>query len=522
MPEFPSVSSPSEKKKYETVVVGLGMSGLAAGIRLAMFNRRVLILEKHSIAGGLNSFYQRGKRKFDVGLHALTNFALPKEKRAPLSTVLRQLRIPFQDLQLCQQNYSLIQFPKHQLKFSNDLSLIRNSVREQFPAESENFERLIRVVQDFTDENLYGEFSSARKWLESIIGSIPLCEMLLAPLLIYGSSWERDMDVGQFVIMFRAIYLEGFSRPEGGVRTIIDRLLERFKKAASEGGVGELKYKAEVVAMDYLEEEREWEIHLKSGETIRTEKILSTIGHYETERLLGKNSRGAPLSFADKDKPVVGKMSFAETILVFKGEISRREGGAENDQTIIFHCADDRYDYENPKELVDARSAVICFPGNFQGGAGRNWDQVQNQDQIQDQILDRNQNQTETVIRVTYLANYDLWAALSPQEYKAEKQRVFQLALDLVMQAVGNETNLELVFKDVFTPLTIERYTGHYKGTVYGGERKLKTGATSLPNLFLAGTDQGFLGIVGSLLSGIAMANAHCLNPTEPKVDHVI
>ena len=45
--------------KYDAIVIGAGMSGLAAGIRLAMFDKKVLILEKHSIPGGLNSYYQR-------------------------------------------------------------------------------------------------------------------------------------------------------------------------------------------------------------------------------------------------------------------------------------------------------------------------------------------------------------------------------------------------------------------------------------------------------------------------------
>ena len=40
---------------------------------------------------------------------------------------------------------------------------------------------------------------------------------------------------------------------------------------------------------------------------------------------------------------------------------------------------------------------------------------------------------------------------------------------------------------------------------------KVKDGRTHLENLFLAGTDQGFLGIVGAMLSGISMANLHVL-----------
>ena len=68
-----------------------------------------------------------------------------------------------------------------------------------------------------------------------------------------------------------------------------------------------------------------------------------------------------------------------------------------------------------------------------------------------------------------------------------------------------------IVFTDLFTPLTIARFSRHLGGAVYGSPQKLKNGLTPLANLFLCGTDQGFLGIIGSMLSGISIANMYCL-----------
>ena len=67
------------------------------------------------------------------------------------------------------------------------------------------------------------------------------------------------------------------------------------------------------------------------------------------------------------------------------------------------------------------------------------------------------------------------------------------------------------VFEDMFTPRTIEKFTGHFGGAVYGATHKSRDGRTAYDNLYLAGTDQGFLGIVGAMLSGISMANRHVL-----------
>jgi glycine/D-amino acid oxidase-like deaminating enzyme len=57
---------------YDVAIIGAGMAGLAAGIRLAHFGKKVCIFERHNATGGLNSFYSLGGRKYDVaagGLH---------------------------------------------------------------------------------------------------------------------------------------------------------------------------------------------------------------------------------------------------------------------------------------------------------------------------------------------------------------------------------------------------------------------------------------------------------------------
>ena len=109
---------------YDTIIIGAGMSGLAAGIRLAHFGQRVCILERHSAIGGLNSFYRQGGRTFDVGLHALTNFTPKGTRTGPLARVLRQLRITWDQWALAPQLGSAIKFPGATLRFSNDFELL--------------------------------------------------------------------------------------------------------------------------------------------------------------------------------------------------------------------------------------------------------------------------------------------------------------------------------------------------------------------------------------------------------------
>src|SRR6478609_2740106 len=118
---------------YDAIIIGAGLSGLAAGIRLAHYEKRVCILERHTTIGGLNSFYRLGGRNYDVGLHAVTNFTPKGAKRGPLARLLRQLRLAWDDMSLSPQVGSRISFPDVTLDFNNDFALLESEIARKFP-----------------------------------------------------------------------------------------------------------------------------------------------------------------------------------------------------------------------------------------------------------------------------------------------------------------------------------------------------------------------------------------------------
>lgn len=464
--------------KYDAIVIGAGMSGLTAGIRLGMYDKKVIILEKHAVPGGLNSYYQRrnfdkgGIRQFDVGLHALTNFIKKGEKGKPFSKLLKQLRLSYDDFKLCPQTYSKIQFPDISLKFSNDFELLFSEVIEKFPHQKDAFVKLVDEIKNFNELDLKLNYHSSREVLKKYLSDELLIEMILCPLLVYGSAWERDMDFAQFVIMFKSLYFEGFSRPEGGVRTIISLLMKKLEEVGAE-----VRFKSAVT--EVITNESGEAIGVKvNGEAILADKIFSSIGYPET----------ANLTKEIKTKPRVGSMTFLEGLFVFDKKVSLEQ----NDSTIIFYNNSNKYHYQKASNYFDDQSAVICFPDNYEplNRAG------------------------EGMIRLTFMSNYDQWKELGRSLYDEKKEQVGESALKLIKKVVpGFDGNL--LFKDIFSPLTIERYTWHLGGTVYGSIDKTRNGLTPVKNLFIIGTDQGFLGIVGAMLSGISMANLHGLMGSE-------
>jgi phytoene dehydrogenase-like protein len=461
---------------YDTIILGAGMSGLAAGIRLALYDQRVCILEKHYTIGGLNSFYRDAGRNFDVGLHALTNYTEKGSKRGPLAKLLRQLRFRWDDFQLAPQIGSTIAFPDAVLNFNNDINLLRSEIARQFPSQKDRFEILMSRLIDYDDLKQEDFEISTREVLGQIFTEPLLIEMLLCPLMWYGNARENDMDFGQFCIMFRSIFLEGFARPYKGVRLILKHLVRRFRSLG-----GELRLRSGVEKIQ-VENGRAVGVVLENGEQIQANRILSSVGAIETMRLCDDTTH---LEVAH-----AGQLSFIESISVL--DCQPRE--IDFDRTIVFFNDSDKFHWQKPQhDLCDIRTGVICSPNNYA-------------------YSPEDGNLEEGFIRLTTLANHDAWSQLPDARYQAEKMRWYDESVNSAVRFMP-DFRRHVIQTDVFTPKTIRRFTFHDNGAVYGATKKQLDGTTHLSNLFLCGTDQGFVGIVGAIVSGLSMANQHCLRP---------
>jgi len=467
----------SASERLDTLIIGAGMSGLAAGIRSAHFGQRVQILEKHYLWGGLNSFYKLAGRRFDVGLHALTNFADPRDpgaKRLPLAKVLRQLRLRYEDLQLGEQTESAIDFPGVRLRFSNDFDLMCTEIAEKFPSEIDGFRSFVSDFADYPNLRTDPPGGSARARLARYIDDPLLVDMLLLPVCYYGSPTERDLEWNTFLIMFKSIFEEGLARPEGGVRRILDLLRRRFQELG-----GELRMRTGVERILLDSSGHAVGVRLEDGSEVHARCILSSAGFVETMRLCGERHADAHVAGEH-----FGNITCVESVSV----LDRTCSALGHDETIVFFNTEESMFFQRPEAPVDYRSGVICCTDNYAARVPPK----------------------EGFFRLTVLANYDAWNALGDDEYHALKARVWQEGHDVVA-SLGFDVRDHTVFKDVFTPRTIERFTGHVNGALYGSPVKSLQGATPVPGLYLCGTDQGLVGVVGALLSGISMANRHAL-----------
>jgi phytoene dehydrogenase-like protein len=423
--------------------------------------------------GGLNSFYRLGKRDFDVGLHAVTNYAPAGPKHLPLNKVLRQLRIKPEEFDLSPQRESDIRFPGKRIRFNNEPSFFVESVADQFPRQADGFRRLLAAIPAYDKLGAGALSGSARAFLTEYLTERLLIEMLLCPVMYYGSATPDDMDFEQFCIMFRSLFLEGFARPRIGVRQIISTLIRTYK-----ANHGELRMKTGVRALTASAGRIE-AVEMDNGETITANTVLSSAGLAETLKLCVDAQAVSP-----RPSERAGEMTFMESISVL--DVLPEDLG--HTTTIVFFNNSDVFRYRPSTELCDSASGVICCPSNY----------------LYAQPLE------EGLVRITNIANYAQWHEVSAGDYRARKDECYRRSMEEALKVMP-DFRAHVKFVDTFTPLTVRRFTSHFNGAVYGAPGKRPDGKTPYANLFLCGTDQGFLGIVGAMISGVAMANAHVL-----------
>jgi phytoene dehydrogenase-like protein len=310
---------------------------------------------------------------------------------------------------------------------------------------------------------------SARDVVAGWIDDPLLLEMIFCPILFYGGSRPHDLDFGQFSILFRSIFLEGLARPLEGIRPLLKLLVRKFKDSGGELRLGSGVREITSVAG------RAVAIVLDDGVELPARYVLSSAGLRETMQLC---------HLAEDALPAAGEISFLESISILDVALS----SLGLDRTAVFFNDSLRFDYARPNDMVDLHSGVICVPNNF----------------AYDEPMPAG------CVRLTSLANYDRWARLTPDAYREAKLQCYRNMVESATRFVPDFQG-SVVATDMFTPTTIHRFTGHENGAVYGCPEKRYDGRTHLENLLLCGTDQGLVGIVGTLLSGISIANRYVL-----------
>lgn len=129
---------------YDVIVVGAGIGGLVSAALLSRRGRRVLVIDRHNVAGGNATIFRRPGYEFDVGLHYVggchPDGVIPRILRASgVDDVVFEEMDP--------DGYDVVVVPGLRLRVPKGIERFRERLRETFPAERRGIDRFISLLR---------------------------------------------------------------------------------------------------------------------------------------------------------------------------------------------------------------------------------------------------------------------------------------------------------------------------------------------------------------------------------------
>lgn len=496
----------ADRRDFGLIVIGSGMGGLTVASLMAQLRQqRVLVLERHFKLGGFtHSFARPGHGSWDVGLHYVGGMDPSEMTRRVFDLVTgggvqwKKMSSPFEKFV----------YPDFTFEVPDDEASYRAALVAKFPEER------AAIEQYFVDLRRAAGWMGTRFVLQALPSGVAALMRLITKTgerlalsttasylntrihdqrlrAVLASQWgDYGLPPSQSAFGLHAMvtssYLRGGYYPIGGAG-LIAASVERIVTAH-----GGRCLPDRTVTEIIVENGRAVGVKTDDGEFFAP-TIVSDAGAWTTFcRLLPAT---VPIPFRDDLERRAAGNSFVSLYLGFKRDPRTLGFHGEN------HWIYDGYDHDalfsRRRDVVDG-CPHACY--------------------LSLQSL-KDPSAATPVGQILALLDYadvDAWKTERWRhrgaEYDALKRRIADGLLAFVDRRYPGFRDL-VDYCEVSTPLTVEGFTGHPHGAVYGVPgtpdryRLAYLGVrTPVRNLYLTGSDAGSLGIVGALMSGVMTA----------------
>ena len=454
---------------YDVIVVGAGLAGMTAANILGRHGLKVLLLEAHNKLGGFATWFYRDGRShvFDVSLHGFP-VGMIKTCRKYWSKEIADSIVQLKDVRFHNPQFSLqTEFTK--TDFSAKLVEHFGIARETVDAFFEHLARMNFYDQDrMTNGELFQKFFPGRN---------DVVRFLMEPIT-YANGSTLDDPAITYGIVFSNFMSKGVYTFQGGTDTLIAKMRDELLK----NGV-DIKLQAKVDKV-LVEQGRVCGV-VHKGKPVKARAVLSN-GNIRATVLKLVGAEHFRPEFVAATESVRLNTSSCQVYMGFKaGTVLPAMGD------LVFTSTHPSYDPERLLDLkVSSRTFSVYYPEHT-----------------------RPQDPTARAAIVSSTnCRFEHWASLSAEEYEAEKARMIEDTLQgLEVFFPDLRDHLETV--EAATPLTVERYTLHQKGSSFGtkfeGLEVSMNLHQELPGLFHAGSVGIIMsGWLGAANYGVIQANA--------------
>ncbi len=504
-------------ENYDVVVIGSGIGGLGVAALLASEgDKSVLVLERHTVAGGFTHTFSRKGWEWDTGLHYVGGM---HEKNGLLRRIFDRVTQNRLEWQPTGDIVDRIVVGSREFEYRAGREQWRERMLADFPTEGPAIDRFLEMVGEARKSSMgfFGEkavpapiafvfgwfmrrgfLQHSDRFLGDVLDTLTDDAMLKAVLSAQYGDHGMPPSEASFAMhaMVFAHYLEGAAYPVGGSATIAAAIAPTIEAAGGRIVVG-----AEVNEI-LINNDRATGVRMADGSDILCPLVISDVGIPNT----------------------VGQ-------LLPEGTAGTREllAAAQAAGTSVGHCCLYIGLEKTAEELELPMANIWVYPGPDHDASLRQFEADPTAPlplvfisfpSAKDPDFER-RHPGRATIEVTTFAPYDRFSRWQDQPagrrdeaYSEMKRDLSDRLLQTLYQRVP-QVEGKVAFHDLSTPLTTRWFCNYEKGEVYGlnhgparfRQRALKP-KTPIKGLWLTGQDACTAGIAGALLGGVLSASA--------------
>ncbi len=496
---------------FNTIIIGGGLGGLTAGATLSKLGRKVLLLEQHYIPGGCATTFKRKDFVMEVGLHEMDGL-FDKDTKVQVFDFL-EVNKSVKFIQVPELFHLISNRPE--FTFPHGTESAQKLLVDKFPQEEKGIKAFFNLISGVLNETskmpqekwktilifpfmpllfpniVKSSRTSIGHWLDKNIQNDELKLILTANLLYYGDD-PYSLSLMYFSVA-QASYIGGGGHfIKGGSQKLSDYL---SKFIQNHGGQVMLGANVEKIMVENGKaigiQFRDSFNKESSPKKIYADSIIANAAIPNVVRML-------PTKYSclleEKTKNMEEACSLLSIYMCFDVEL--KQVGVKHYSTLIQD--------ESVKTLKDLKK-------NYKGEWSDKSFAFVDYSQVDSGLAPLGKS-IGVICAADYLSE---WEELNDYEYKAKKEQVAQIFFKKLEKQFP-EILKHLIYYEVGTSKTIQKYTLNPKGTPYGyAQTPAQSGLKRIPlkspikNLFFASA-WSFPGggFTGAILSGFLSATS--------------
>jgi all-trans-retinol 13,14-reductase len=496
------------KQHYDAIIIGSGMGGLTTAALLSKSGKKVLVLERHYVAGGFTHTFRRKKYEWDVGVHYVGQVNIEdgllrkafdyitdgKLKWTGMGEIYDQTVIAgdvynFKAGREEQIRQMIDYFPEEEKAIREYYKLVSKvaGLSLMFFAE--------RTMPDWLSKSLgyflrRGFHKFSQKTTYEVLRGFTANEKLIAVLSAQCGNYGLPPKKSSFAIhaMVTDHFLDGGNYPVGGSSSIPKSLISVIE---SNGGTIAISANVKRIV---VENNKAVGVEMENGDLLKASKIISNAGIHNTYNKLIRTEKSDSTTAINNLKPSVSHVCLYIGLNASDKDLMLPKHNIWLYKSYEF---DRDYDAHMDDKHFDPSLAYISFPS----AKDPEW---------------ANRHPDTSTIQVIASCPYEWvqewengkWKKRG-DEYDAYKQQTTDRLLEK-LYSVMPQVKGKIEIAELSTPLSTRHFSNYEHGEIYGLEHstarfKLRQLRASTPykNLYLTGQDIVCVGVGSALFSGI-------------------